>query len=505
VKPDGVSFTANKTRDEEFIGGRDKWFRPIETRIGPDGALYIIDFYNQAVIHNDTRGPKHNAVNAAVRPDRDHYFGRIWRVQHKEAKPAPAPNLAKASAAELVKALDHPNRPVRMTAQRLIAENPTPEVIAMIQQQPTSQQSKIHRIWLMGQTRSLTPGIMTAALADSQPAVRKAALQVAALAASTNPNDLKKSALGKLNDPEPRVRLEAIVALGAVTADKDVADALLKGLRRHAGRLDSISDCRRGGGEPARIHSRRAGQQFAGYLSRIDQRADDAGGAESGEGPGHSRLRSRSPPRQAPASADALKIAIFETLSKSVKPEFAPKWSQPLREAFKSATASPNAAVPAAVLPLIARWDRNGAMADDLKGLIQQLLAKLNDANQERHSARAGREQFGRRAADERGDCSERREAARCRRHFPRVAEAHCRSARRHERSDRRHAFRQRLCEASIRRAGNRLRANDQAQRLVARTRERDQQEPGPARDARTVVSVSVAHARRHGGGEARE
>ncbi len=62
------------------------WWRPIETRVGPDGALYVVDFYNQAVIHNDTRGPDHNPVNAAVRPDRDHYFGRIWKVQHKEAK-----------------------------------------------------------------------------------------------------------------------------------------------------------------------------------------------------------------------------------------------------------------------------------------------------------------------------------------------------------------------------------------------------------------------------------
>ncbi len=62
------------------------WFRPIETRVGPDGALYVVDFYNQAVIHNDTRGPQHGPANAAVRPDRDHYFGRIWRVQHKQAQ-----------------------------------------------------------------------------------------------------------------------------------------------------------------------------------------------------------------------------------------------------------------------------------------------------------------------------------------------------------------------------------------------------------------------------------
>lgn len=68
----------------------DLWFRPIENRVGPDGALYVVDFYNQAVIHNDTRGPVHSQSNAAVRPDRDHYFSRIWKVQHKEAKTLPA-------------------------------------------------------------------------------------------------------------------------------------------------------------------------------------------------------------------------------------------------------------------------------------------------------------------------------------------------------------------------------------------------------------------------------
>ncbi len=90
VEKDGVSYKVHKEagREEtEFIRSKDLWFRPIETRVGPDGALYVVDFYNQAVIHNDTRGPIHGPANAAVRPDRDHYFGRIWKVNHKEAKP----------------------------------------------------------------------------------------------------------------------------------------------------------------------------------------------------------------------------------------------------------------------------------------------------------------------------------------------------------------------------------------------------------------------------------
>jgi putative membrane-bound dehydrogenase-like protein len=89
VEPDGVTYKAKREpgrEQTEFIRSTNLWFRPIEVRVGPDGALYVVDFCNQAVIHNDTRGPTHGPANAAVRPDRDHYYGRIWKVQHKEAK-----------------------------------------------------------------------------------------------------------------------------------------------------------------------------------------------------------------------------------------------------------------------------------------------------------------------------------------------------------------------------------------------------------------------------------
>jgi putative membrane-bound dehydrogenase-like protein len=89
VESAGVTFKAHREpgrEQTEFIRSKSLWFRPIENRVGPDGALYVVDFCNQAVIHNDTRGPTHGPANAAVRPDRDHYYGRIWKVQHKEAK-----------------------------------------------------------------------------------------------------------------------------------------------------------------------------------------------------------------------------------------------------------------------------------------------------------------------------------------------------------------------------------------------------------------------------------
>ena len=127
VRPDGVSYTTQKEsgREEtEFMRSRDLWFRPIETRVGPDGALYVIDFYNQAVIHNDTRGPLHGPANAAIRPDRDHYFGRIWRVQHKQARTLEVPQLDPRDLPSLLRVMEtSANAHVRMTAWRLAQEN----------------------------------------------------------------------------------------------------------------------------------------------------------------------------------------------------------------------------------------------------------------------------------------------------------------------------------------------------------------------------------------------
>ncbi len=104
VEPDGVTYKAKREpgrEQTEFIRSQNLWFRPIENRVGPDGALYIVDFCNQAVIHNDTRGPTHGPANAAVRPDRDHYYGRIWKVQHKEAKKVEVAVLDKTKISDL--------------------------------------------------------------------------------------------------------------------------------------------------------------------------------------------------------------------------------------------------------------------------------------------------------------------------------------------------------------------------------------------------------------------
>lgn len=122
-----VTFKAHREpgrEHTEFIRSKNLWFRPIEVRVGPDGALYVVDFCNQAVIHNDTRGPAHGPANAAVRPDRDHYYGRIWKVQHKDAKKLEVARLDKTDfkSLEQIVRSKSANVPTQQLAWRLLDE-----------------------------------------------------------------------------------------------------------------------------------------------------------------------------------------------------------------------------------------------------------------------------------------------------------------------------------------------------------------------------------------------
>ncbi|MBE7536895.1 MAG: ThuA domain-containing protein [Opitutaceae bacterium] len=189
LTPDGVSYSSAKEKgreETEFIRSTDLWFRPIDTRIGPDGALYVIDFYNQAVIHNDTRGPTHGPTNAAVRPDRDHYFSRIWRIQHKQARTLSRPVLDRNDVAGLMSVIrNHPNSQVKKTAWRLAQETPAgSSAIAALNKPVGSQAEAVYSSALSASTssarREILADFVRASDAWTQSAIIAAATQHAA-------------------------------------------------------------------------------------------------------------------------------------------------------------------------------------------------------------------------------------------------------------------------------------------------------------------------------------
>ena len=107
----------------DLITCDDPFFRPVALTNGPDGCIYIVDWYNKIISHNEV--PRSH-------PDRDKTRGRIWRVKVKGAKPFEIPNFTKLSADELIALLGtEPVARAHMAWQTLIDrvsdENKRPE------------------------------------------------------------------------------------------------------------------------------------------------------------------------------------------------------------------------------------------------------------------------------------------------------------------------------------------------------------------------------------------
>jgi putative membrane-bound dehydrogenase-like protein len=99
------------TRDADLAAQTDdKWFRPVDIKAGPDGAIYLADWYDVRLTHVDPRD------------NWDRSNGRIWRISGKQAdRPRPR-DLSRLSSEELIAALSHKDKWVRQQAVRLISE-----------------------------------------------------------------------------------------------------------------------------------------------------------------------------------------------------------------------------------------------------------------------------------------------------------------------------------------------------------------------------------------------
>ncbi len=130
-EPAGSGFVAYN--DWNMAASRDEWFAPIQMRVGPDGALWIIDWYNLIIQHNPTpEGYELGEGNAYEIELRDRQHSRIYRIVYEDG-PASAPmNLASATPEKLVEALTSDNMLWRLMAQRLLVERSELDVLPML-------------------------------------------------------------------------------------------------------------------------------------------------------------------------------------------------------------------------------------------------------------------------------------------------------------------------------------------------------------------------------------
>ncbi|MGI9456606.1 MAG: PVC-type heme-binding CxxCH protein, partial [Aeoliella sp.] len=120
LQPDGVTFTSRRAKEDEqkrreFLASTDNWFRPTQSKTGPDGALYVVDMY-RLIIEHEGWYPDDLRKIFDFRAGEDR--GRIYRIYPKDVQLRKIPRLDQLDTLGLVDALDSPNGWQRDTAQR---------------------------------------------------------------------------------------------------------------------------------------------------------------------------------------------------------------------------------------------------------------------------------------------------------------------------------------------------------------------------------------------------
>ncbi len=141
----------------------DQWFRPVDIRVGPDGAIWVADFYEQRIDHSS---------HYAGRVDRD--SGRVYRIRAKDARPHRPVDLRRMSGRQLVEILASGKRTHRQTALRLIADRRDAALVEPLLElaRSTTGQSALEALWALGATSALTGDVALEMLDHADPFVR---------------------------------------------------------------------------------------------------------------------------------------------------------------------------------------------------------------------------------------------------------------------------------------------------------------------------------------------
>jgi putative membrane-bound dehydrogenase-like protein len=236
IQPDGADFRSHNGWN--LLASDDEWTSPIMVEVGPDGHVWVIDWYNYIVQHNPTPpGFKTGKGNAYETPLRDKTHGRIYRLVWKEAKSQPALSLQDASPEKLVQTLRCDNMLWRLHAQRLLVErgklDVLPSLVELVRDPSVDElglnTAAMHGLWTLHGLGALDGGhpeatdTTVAALKHKSAGVRRSAVLILAPGAAGSKVILEA---GLLRDSDPQVKLAALLALSDMPHSAAAAEAI---------------------------------------------------------------------------------------------------------------------------------------------------------------------------------------------------------------------------------------------------------------------------------------
>lgn len=196
---------------EPLIRSSDPNFRPVDLQFGPDGALYLLDWFNPLIGHM-----QHNLRD----PNRDQAHGRIWRITYKGRPLVDAPQIAGASIEHLLDLLKSYEDRTRSRVRRELRERNPDEVVAALDKwvagldagDANRERHRLEALWVRQHLDVVDEGLLTELLNSENPSARAAATRVLCYWRDrvADPLELLQA---RVNDEHPRVRLEAVRAL----------------------------------------------------------------------------------------------------------------------------------------------------------------------------------------------------------------------------------------------------------------------------------------------------
>ncbi len=225
LKDSGTSFIASRILEQkEFLSSTDAWARPVNFYVGPDGDLYVLDYYRKVI-----ESPEWMADEAVAAGDlyAGSDKGRIFRITPTDGKKADwtkGLKLGDASDNELIENLANKNNWWRLNAQRLLVDRgdkkSIPGLIAMARN-TSSDVGRLHALWTLEGMGALDPSVITEALSDPVAGIRENAIRLAELHLSSAPQ-LTDALFSLQTDPDPKVRFQLLLTLGFVNTPQSL-------------------------------------------------------------------------------------------------------------------------------------------------------------------------------------------------------------------------------------------------------------------------------------------
>jgi putative heme-binding domain-containing protein len=194
-------------READFVLSQDPWFRPVDVKLGPDGAIYVADFYNSIIGHYEV---------PLDHPKRDRIRGRIWRITYK-GQSNKKQDLSIAAAKELFAALNADNIKTRMEAANQLVDRIGKDAVepakAMLANKEGSSREYVHSLWVLHRLNALTEDLIKSSATHADPVIRLHTLRIL--------NEQKDTSValypliaGALGDKDAHVRRAAVELMG---------------------------------------------------------------------------------------------------------------------------------------------------------------------------------------------------------------------------------------------------------------------------------------------------